>query len=204
MRAVAERESDARGTEWAGSDPVRTAHEEYQAFPAIGWRDGLQAAIEVPLMARLLALPTGGRILEIGCGRGNALPQLARCCQPSRLTGVDIDAFAIAVATRRVRERGLTADLHVADARALPFDDASFDLVIDFGTCYHVREPERALAEVARVLAPGAWFVHETRASQLLAHPIRGGRRALPWRREPRLTAGASAVLWETHVKRDG
>jgi hypothetical protein len=58
-----------------------------------------------------------------------------------------------------------------------------------------VAAPDRALNEIARVLAPGGRFVHETRLSQRLAHPIRS-RTRLPWRAAPRLTRDRTAVLW--------
>ena len=67
---------------------------------------------------------------------------------------------------------------------------------MDFGTCYHVADPARALAEVARVLAPGGCFVHETPVAQHLAHPVRSFARTLPWRAVPTLRRERQAVLW--------
>jgi SAM-dependent methyltransferase len=87
-----------------------------------------------------------------------------------------------------------------ADVRALPLDAGSFDLVIDFGTCYHVgggaEGARQALAEVARVLRPGGLFVHETPVAQHLAHPIRSFGRTLPWGAVPELVRDRAAVLW--------
>ena len=45
-----------------------TTDQEYRGFPEIEGRDDLQVRIEVPLLVRALNLPTGGRVLETGCG----------------------------------------------------------------------------------------------------------------------------------------
>jgi ubiquinone/menaquinone biosynthesis C-methylase UbiE len=167
----------------------------YEPFPNIESRNVLQECVEVPALVRSLRLPRDARILEVGCGRGIALPPLAELCRPRALVGLDFDAALLAVARERLRDRGVDAQLVHGDVRALPFPARSFDVVIDFGTCYHVPDRDRALAEIARVLAPGGRFVHETRLSQKLAHPVRS-RGRLPWRAAPRLTRDRSAVLW--------
>jgi SAM-dependent methyltransferase len=79
---------------------------------------------------------------------------------------------------------------------SLPIPSASVDLVFDFGTCYHVPDAEGALREIARVLRPGGWFVHETPLSQMLAHPIRSCGRLLPWKDVPELKFFKTAMLW--------
>ena len=84
--------------------------------------------------------------------------------------------------------------------RALPFADGEFDVVVDFGTVYHVRGGEQALAEIARVLRPGGLFVCESRLAQRLAHPVRGGHR-LPWSATGSLTLLRRAGLWSSSVK---
>lgn len=174
--------------------------DSYAAFGNVEARNSLQERIEIPLLVRALSLPRGGRILEVGCGRGIALPILAERLVPSELVGVDVDPELIAIAEQRVRARGIAASVREADVRALPFEDAAFDLVIDFGTCYHVsggRAGARgALGEIARVLRPGGLFVHETPIAQHLAHPVRSFARALPWRDVRGLERVRTAGLW--------
>jgi len=173
---------------------------EYRPFPNEARRNLLQEWLEIPLMVRALRLPAGGRILEVGCGQGIALPPLARALRPRRLVGIDIDAVLLTRAQRRLRESATTAEVHWADVRALPFGNASFDLVIDFGTCYHISGSARALAEIARVLAPGGLLVEETPLSQLLSHPVRAFGRRVPWGASEMVRV-ASRLLWSAHVR---
>lgn len=173
---------------------------EYVPFANMESRNGMHARVEVPLLLRALRIPRGGRVLEIGCGRGVALPVLAERLTPFALTGVDIDPMALEIAARRLRAARVAATLLEADIRELPLESASVDLVVDFGTCYHVSGggdgARIALREVARVLRPGGLFVHETPVAQHLAHPLRSLGRSLPWRDVPTLVRDRAALLW--------
>ncbi len=184
---------------------TKPAVDDYAPFGNLESRNGLQERLEIPLMIRALRLPRGCRILEVGCGRGVALPVLADRLAPSALVGVDVDPVLVEVAQRRVRERGLRVRVVEADVRSLPIPTGSFDMVIDFGTCYHVSGATdgslAALREIARVLRPGGIFVHETRVAQRLAHPVRSFGRSLPWSEIPQLLADRAAVLWSVKRK---
>lgn len=185
----------------ATSGPVRSEPgSDYVPFGNMESRNGLQERIEIPLLLRALRLPRGGRVLEVGCGRGVALPVLAERLRPSSLVGVDIDGALLEAARQRVVRSGTRAQVRTADVRALPFASGSFDLVIDFGTCYHVGGGPAgrlaALDEIARVLCVGGLFVHETRVAQHLAHPVRSFGRRLPWSAVPTLAPVREALLW--------
>jgi SAM-dependent methyltransferase len=185
---------------------VRDVNDVYRAFGNVETRNSLQELLELPVLLRTLRPPRGQRVLEIGCGRGVALPVIGARLRPAALTGVDIDPALVAIARDRVERSGIRATVVEADVRALPFDDGDFDLVIDFGTCYHVTGGRAgsaaALGEIARVLRPGGRFIHETPIAQHLAHPIRSFARTLPWRRVPSLVWEASAVLWSVRRRR--
>jgi len=176
---------------------------EYQPFPNDEGRNSRQERIEIPALVRALALPSGSRVLEVGCGRGIALPVLAELCQPSRLVGLDVDPALLDEARHNLSEAGARCELVCADVRRMPFDDASFDVVIDFGTLYHIARPANGLSEIARVLCPGGVFVEETRLSQAIAHPVRSRGRQVPWRSEGRLRRRRSAGLWASHLRVD-
>ena len=174
-----------------------------RGFASRKWRNDLQTRVEIPLLVRLLGVPAGCDMLETGCGGGNSLLALADACRPGSLTGVDIDDDLLRLARARCASH-LDVELVQADVRELPFADSSFDLVIDFGTLYHVRPVQHALSEVARVLRVNGLFVHETRLGQVLAHPLRSSYRRLPWRFVPQLASGRSAVLWAYRIKQTG
>ena len=186
--------------------------DDYRPFPNVAWRNAIQRFVEIPLLVRLLGLPAGRRVLEVGCGRGIALRALAKLCRPSYLVGLDIDDVLLAQAEKDLSRRHIQVELVQADARAVPFPDEPVDLVIDFGTCYHISYPERALREIARVLRVDGMFVCETPESQLMAHPMRRSfRHRLLWGETGAATGGATpslilhrnSVLWSSWVKKE-
>jgi ubiquinone/menaquinone biosynthesis C-methylase UbiE len=158
----------------------------------------------VPLMVRLLGLSRGGKLLEMGCGRGNALPAFARTLRPRLLVGIDVDHGFLAEASKSAQANGLSVQLVQGDVRAMPFRDGAFDLIIDFGTCYHIGRPELALAEVERALRDHGTFACETPANQLLSHPVRSFGRSLPWAAARSLRPKCKRLLWSSRVKVSG
>jgi SAM-dependent methyltransferase len=111
-----------------------------------------------PEIARFADFPAGrGRdVLEIGVGMGADLLRWVRA--GARATGVDLTERAVRLTGERLAAEGLHAELRVADAEALPFADASFDLVWSWGVLHHTPRSERALREAARVLRPGGRY----------------------------------------------
>jgi len=96
----------------------------------------------------------GGSVLEVGVGTGLALPFYAPHLQ---VTGIDFSEEMLAKAQEKVAEQGLThvKALRQMDARALDFPAASFDTVCAMHILSVVPEPERVMAEMARVCRPG-------------------------------------------------
>jgi ubiquinone/menaquinone biosynthesis C-methylase UbiE len=169
---------------------------EYQPFPEKAGRNTRQQDVEVPLFVRLLGLPRRRRILEVGCGAGIALPGLHRLCSPTLLVGLDIDGDALADAATRTHTLAPTAELVRGDVRAMPFADESFDVVVDFGTCYHIARSEQGLREIERVLTTGGTFATETRLNQFFSHPIRSRGRRLRLEAARRLRIERHCGLW--------
>lgn len=95
-----------------------------------------------------------GRVLEVGVGTGLALPLYNADCA---VTGIDFSHDMLAKARRRVEERGLdhVSELRQMDARKLDFPDNSFDTIVAMHVLSVVPEPEKVMAEIARVCAPG-------------------------------------------------
>lgn len=106
-------------------------------------------------------LPRGARILDAGCGTGNNLRHLARL---GATVGIDVAEQALVFC----RSRGVTVAR--AGLLALPFADASFDLVTSFDVIYHrwVTDDRAAVAEMARVLKPGGRLLVRVPALRLL------------------------------------
>ena len=94
------------------------------------------------------------RVLEIGCGIGTDLVRFAR--GGARMTGVDLAQQAIDLARRNVELHDVVADaLEVADGEALPFEDASFDVVYAHGVVQYTADPACLIREAHRALRPG-------------------------------------------------
>lgn len=92
-------------------------------------------------------------VLEVGCGTGLVLARIARFARSAR--GIDLSPNML----EQARSRGL--DVQVANATALPFADASFDVACSFKVIAHVREVDLALMEMARVVRPGGFVLAE-------------------------------------------
>lgn len=89
----------------------------------------------------------GARILEAGCGLGAYVLHLLE--DSPRVVAFDIEHERVAAAHQQV------AAVHVAAAEALPYADASFDLVLSNEVIEHVQDDAVAVREMVRVLAPG-------------------------------------------------
>jgi len=96
------------------------------------------------------------RLLDVGCGPGSITIGLAAAVAPGEAVGLDASNEAIASARRRAAEEGCAnARFDVADAYALPFEDATFDAAFMHAVLQHLRDPLAVLREVRRVLKPG-------------------------------------------------
>jgi ubiquinone/menaquinone biosynthesis C-methylase UbiE len=91
----------------------------------------------------------GVRLLDVGCGPGTITA--AAAARGAHAVGVDLAAGMLAVG----RERHPGLDLREGDAEALPFADGTFDAVVGGFVLNHLPSVETAVAEAARVLAPG-------------------------------------------------
>lgn len=93
-------------------------------------------------------------ILEVGCGTGIVARDLAAIPGVVRVVGVDPSPRFVDIA-RAASNADDRTEFEVADGRALPFDDGTFDVVVFATTLCHVVDAETALREAYRVLAPG-------------------------------------------------
>ena len=106
-----------------------------------------------------VSLPPQPRCLEIGCGQGVVTRLLAER-YGAQVVASDYDPAQVSLARERLAGLDGPVEFRVVDARAMPFDDAEFDAVFSFGVLHHIPGGWReAVAEIARVLKPGGWFV---------------------------------------------
>ena len=108
--------------------------------------------------AYLLAhLSAGMDLLDVGCGPASITADLAEHVAPGRVVALDAAAGALEAARATLSERGLSEQVEVTsgDVMALPFEDASFDVVHAHQVLQHLADPVGALAEMRRVTRPG-------------------------------------------------
>jgi len=98
------------------------------------------------------------RALEIGAGTGYFTLNLLRSGVVDRATATDISPGMLRRLSATAGELGLAVEIAEVDAQALPFADASFDLVIGHAVLHHLPRLEEAMAEFHRVLVPGGTF----------------------------------------------
>ena len=100
-----------------------------------------------------------GKALEIGCGTGFFLLNLKQAGVLDEAHVTDLSPGMVSAAIRNGAALGFDVDGRVADAESIPYDDATFDLVVGHAVLHHIPDVELALREVLRVLKPGGRFV---------------------------------------------
>ncbi len=156
-----------------------------QSFYDAGWRGELDRGKEqrgnlqanLDFLARTNLFKPGSRILEIGCGIGTVVAELAR--QGYDAMGTDISQVAIEYG----RAKYGNVRLEVQPAEELPYADGTFDIVLSFDLFEHIARIDRHVGEVQRVLKPGGHYLFETpnKLSNVVAETL--AYRSLKWRR---------------------
>jgi ubiquinone/menaquinone biosynthesis C-methylase UbiE len=116
------------------------------------------------LKRRVLAqaeISSGEKVLDVGCGTGTLAVAAARAAPDVQVTGLDADGSILERARRRAARQELSISFDQALATALPYPDASFDLVLSTLFFHHLPDDAKhqTAAEVVRVLRPGGRVV---------------------------------------------
>jgi ubiquinone/menaquinone biosynthesis C-methylase UbiE len=124
---------------------------------AVAARDG---AIKHRVLARA-AIASGEDVLDVGCGTGTLALGAARAAPNVRVTGLDADASILARAEKKAAAAGLDIGFDQGRSTALPYPDASFDLVLSTLFFHHLPDDAKrqSAAELVRVLRPGGRLV---------------------------------------------
>lgn len=170
---------------------VEAFHQRSPGYES-GWRGGLHHRIAdraVDISIACVAAPR--RVLDLGCGTGYLLRQLAaRCPQATELVGLDPAAGMIEVATAA----NLDVRLHFIPgvAESVPYPDQHFDLVVSTTSFDHWADQQAGLHECARVMAPGSYLVLTDLFSAVFTPTLLVGHR-----NRARTVRRASALLAE-------
>ena len=99
----------------------------------------------------------GGEVLDVGTGTARVPIALCRADRKVRVLGVDLAGPMLDLARRNVLKAELADRIRFArgDAKNLPFPDGRFEAVISNTIVHHIPDPAPALAEMARLVAPG-------------------------------------------------
>jgi SAM-dependent methyltransferase len=169
------------------------AADDYDAKWGIDFGDVGTAQV-LGKLTKLLGPQPGpfARSLEIGAGTGYFSLNLMRAGVVGRATCADISPGMLQTLEANARRLGLDVETAACDAAELPFEDASFDLVLGHAVLHHLPALERAFAEFARILRPGGtlFFAGEPsrRGDRIAAWPKRAAMRVAPlWRRAVRV-----------------
>jgi SAM-dependent methyltransferase len=110
-------------------------------------------AVDAGAFVARLGFAPGERVLDVACGTGNVAIPAARA--GADVVGVDLVPSLLAQGRAAAAEEGLDVRFDAADCEALPYADASFDAALTMFGVMYAAHPERAAAELLRVVRPG-------------------------------------------------
>lgn len=100
---------------------------------------------------------SGKKVLDVGCGNGYVLSKYAQ--EGAEVFGVDMTETGIDLCRNRFKLLKLKGHFYQQNAEELPFEDESFDCVCSMGVLHHMLNPEKAVAEIHRVLKKGGRLI---------------------------------------------
>ena len=118
---------------------------DFGAVARLGWDVG-------EVVVGHVGVKRGERVLDVACGTGNAAIRAAQ--RGGMVTGLDIVPALLDQGRALAAEAGVEIEFVEGDAEDLPFEDASFDVVLSTFGCMFVPDQKRAASEIARVLRP--------------------------------------------------
>jgi ubiquinone/menaquinone biosynthesis C-methylase UbiE len=117
----------------------------------------LENTEDVTAALAVITLPAGAEALDVATGAGHTAFRLAQA--GLRVTASDLTPAMLQRVREGAAERGLSIETRQHSAEALPYPDATFDLVTCRVAPHHFSSPADFVRESARVLKPGGWFI---------------------------------------------
>lgn len=160
-RRSRERIASAEGIE----DPeVGAAFEWVSRTPQMRW-------IRHFVVSQATVLKDHGEGVDLGCGAGQLVMEIARKTPGLHMTGIDLAEKMLADARQSAHRVGMEyqVDFRLGNVEEIPFPDRSLDLVISTASLHHWADPLKVLNEIERVLKPGgAYYVFDLRRDMAL------------------------------------
>jgi ubiquinone/menaquinone biosynthesis C-methylase UbiE len=123
------------------------------------WAENAQVTRDVyrGLAAKVASELRAGKVLDIGSGPGHVSIELAKLLPSVEIVGLELSDKMIEIAEKNVDEHGFSAriEFRQGDAAEIPFEDASFDLVISSWSLHLWKRPAHVFADIYRVLKSG-------------------------------------------------
>jgi ubiquinone/menaquinone biosynthesis C-methylase UbiE len=146
-------------------DPeVATAFEWVTRMPQMRW-------IRHFVTSQASALKDHGEAVDLGCGAGQLVMDLARKAPGIHVTGIDLSENLLGDARQSAQQAGLgeRVDFRLGNVEQIPFPDESLDLVISTASLHHWTNPGKVLNEIHRVLKPGGvYYIFDLRRDMAL------------------------------------
>lgn len=133
---------------------VSQAFNQIARLPQMQW-------VRKYVTARATALQDHGEAVDLGCGPGYLVQEMAVRAPNLHVTGVDLSSEMLRDAEAFACQAGLEGlvDFRLGDAQEIPFPDESLDLVVSTLSLHHWSDPCAVLNEIQRVLKPGGAYV---------------------------------------------
>jgi SAM-dependent methyltransferase len=125
-----------------------------------GWGDEQPSPYALDYLGKLQRLVPGGRLLDVGCGQGRHAIAAAKL--GFKVTAIDYEPLALKRARRRAEDKAAGGIIFkTADVLSLPFGDAQFDIVLDYGCLHHQKKSTQPAyrESILRILKGGGFFI---------------------------------------------
>ena len=152
------------GQEGIEDPEIASAFEWVSRTPQMRW-------IRHFVISQAVVLKNHGEAVDLGCGAGQLVMEMARKAPALQMTGIDLSEKMLADARQSIQRVGLEdqVDFRLGNVEEIPFPDQSLDLVISTASLHHWTDPVKVLNEIDRILKPGgAYYVFDLRRDMAL------------------------------------